>query len=45
MAYFKTALLMAAMTALFMGLGYLLGGQGGAVIALVMAAGMNLLTW
>lgn len=45
MAYFKTGLLMAAMTALFMGLGYLLGGQGGMMIALVVAAGMNVLTW
>ena len=41
MGYFKTAMLMAAMTALFMGLGYLLGGSGGMVIALVMAAAMN----
>lgn len=45
MAYLKTTLLMAGMTALFMGLGYLLGGQGGALIALVFAAGMNLFTW
>ena len=37
MGYFKTAILMAAMTALFMGLGYLLGGTGGALIALVVA--------
>ncbi|GGG74096.1 protease HtpX [Salipiger pallidus] len=45
MGYFKTAMLMAAMTALFMGIGYLLGGSGGAVIALVVAAGMNVFTW
>jgi heat shock protein HtpX len=45
MGYFKTALLMAAMTALFMGLGYLLAGSGGMMIALVMAAGMNAFTW
>ena len=45
MGYFKTAMLMAAMTALFMGLGYLLGGSGGMVIALVMAAAMNVFTW
>jgi heat shock protein HtpX len=43
--YFKTALLMAAMTALFMGIGALLGGTGGAVIALAVAAAMNLFTW
>ncbi|SIN75775.1 zinc metalloprotease HtpX [Vannielia litorea] len=45
MGYVKTAMLMAAMTALFMGVGYLLGGAGGAVIALVVAAGMNAFTW
>ncbi len=45
MGYFKTAALMAAMTALFMGLGYLLGGSGGMLIALVVAAGMNVFTW
>ncbi|WP_292294453.1 zinc metalloprotease HtpX [Marivita sp.] len=45
MSYVKTAMLMAAMTALFMGLGYLLGGSGGAVIALVIAAAMNAYTW
>jgi heat shock protein HtpX len=43
--YLRTAILMAAMTALFMGVGGLLGGTGGAMIALVVAAGMNLLTW
>ncbi|MCU0815354.1 MAG: zinc metalloprotease HtpX [Cypionkella sp.] len=41
--YAKTFMLMAAMTALFMGLGAMLGGAGGAVIALVVAAGMNLI--
>ncbi|TDE33034.1 zinc metalloprotease HtpX [Antarcticimicrobium sediminis] len=45
MGYLKTAVLMAAMTALFMGVGYLIGGSGGAVIALVVAAGMNAFTW
>ena len=45
MGYFKTAMLMAAMTALFMGLGYLLGGATGTVLALVIAAGMNAFTW
>ncbi|MDP4993296.1 MAG: M48 family metalloprotease, partial [Marivita lacus] len=45
MGYVKTAMLMAAMTALFMGVGYLLGGATGAVIALVVAAGMNVFTW
>ena len=41
----KTAMLLAAMTALFMGLGYTLGGSGGAMMALVMAAAMNLVTF
>lgn len=45
MGYVKTAMLMAAMTALFMGLGYLMGGTGGMAIALVVAAGMNLFSW
>ena len=43
--YIKTALLMAAMTALFMGVGALIGGRGGAVVALMLAAAMNLFTW
>lgn len=41
--YIKTFMLMAALTALFMGLGAMLGGTSGAVIALVVAAGMNLM--
>lgn len=45
MGYVKTGILMAAMTALFMGIGYLLGGSGGMIIALVVAAAMNVFTW
>ena len=45
MGYARTALLMAAMTALFSGVGYLIGGSAGAVIALAVAAGMNAFTW
>ena len=41
----KTAMLLSALTALFMALGYMFGGTGGAVIALVLAAGMNLFTY
>ncbi|WP_336962078.1 zinc metalloprotease HtpX [Sphingobium aquiterrae] len=41
----KTTLLLSALTALFMALGYTLGGSGGAVIALLVAAGMNLFTF
>ncbi|MCR6629440.1 MAG: zinc metalloprotease HtpX [Magnetospirillum sp.] len=41
----KTAVLLAALTALFMALGALLGGQGGMIIALLMALGMNLFAY
>jgi len=41
----KTAMLLAALTALFMALGYMFGGSGGAMIALVIAAGMNFFTY
>lgn len=41
----KTTMLLAAMTALFMGLGYAIGGSGGAIIALLVAGGMNLFTF
>jgi len=37
----KTFMLMAALVALFMGLGFLLAGRSGALIALVMAGAMN----
>jgi len=43
--FFRTALLMAAMTALFVGLGGLLGGTEGAVFALIAAGVMNLVIW
>lgn len=45
MGYVKTGILMAAMTALFLGVGYLLGGGTGALIALAVAAGMNAFAW
>jgi heat shock protein HtpX len=45
MSYFRTAILLAAMTALFMGIGFLIGGQSGMVIALVIAAAMNLFAY
>jgi heat shock protein HtpX len=41
----RTFMLLAAMTALFMGVGWLIGGAGGALIALAIAAAMNLWTW
>jgi heat shock protein HtpX len=45
MNYFRTAMLLAGLTALFMGVGYLFGGAGGAMIALLIAAAMNLFTY
>lgn len=45
MSYFKTAMLLAGLTALFMGVGYLIGGASGAMIALVVAAGINLFAY
>jgi heat shock protein HtpX len=45
MNFVRTAMLLAFLTALFMGVGYLIGGSGGMMIALVMAAGMNLFSW
>jgi heat shock protein HtpX len=41
MNYMKTAILLAGLTALFMGVGFLIGGEGGMLIALLVAAGMN----
>src|SRR3954466_2380870 len=45
MNYLRTAILLAGLTALFMGIGYLIGGAGGAMIALFIAARTNLLTY
>jgi heat shock protein HtpX len=39
--YLKTGILLAGLTALFMGVGYLLGGQTGIVLALAVALAMN----
>lgn len=41
MSYFRTALLLAAMTGLFLAVGYMLGGQIGMLIALAVAVAMN----
>ena len=41
MNYFRTALLLAAMTGLFLAVGYLIGGQAGMAVAFVIALGMN----
>ena len=41
----RTAMLLAFMTALFMGVGYLIGGSSGMMIAFVIAAAMNLFSY
>ena len=41
----KTAILMAAITALFMALGSVLGGAQGMMVALVIALGMNFFSY
>lgn len=41
----RTFFLLAGMTALFMAIGYMLGGPGGALLALVIAGAMNLFAW
>jgi len=45
MSYFKTAILLAGLTGLFMGVGFLIGGANGAMIALVIAAATNLFAY
>ena len=45
MNFAKTALLLAAMTAIFMGVGFMIGGQTGMMIALVVAIGMNFFSY
>ncbi len=45
MNYLRTAILLAGLTALFMAIGYLIGGQSGMMIALVIAAAMNLFSY
>ena len=45
MNHFRTMLLLAALTALFMALGFTIGGRGGAILAFLLAAGMNLFTY
>ncbi len=43
--YIKTGMLLAAMTALFMGIGLLIGGQSGMVIAFFVALAMNVFSY
>lgn len=44
-SYVKTTILLAGLTALFMAIGYLIGGKGGMMIAFLMALGMNLFSY
>ena len=45
MNYMRTAMLLAAMTGLFVGIGYLVGGTGGMLIAFGIACAMNLFAY
>ena len=45
MSYLRTAILLAGLTALFMLIGYLIGGPNGAVIAFFVAAATNFITY
>jgi heat shock protein HtpX len=45
MNYLRTAILLAGLTALFMGVGYLIGGPNGAMIAFLVAAAMNFISY
>jgi heat shock protein HtpX len=45
MNFFRTGLLMAAMTGLFVGVGFLIGGTTGMFLAFLVAAGMNIFAY
>lgn len=45
MNYFRTGLLLAALTAVFMVMGYALAGQGGMMVAFLIAMAMNLFSY
>jgi heat shock protein HtpX len=45
MNYVRTAILLAGLTALFMAVGFVIGGETGALIALLIAAAMNLFSY
>jgi heat shock protein HtpX len=45
MSVFRTGVLMAGLTGLFLGVGYLIGGQSGMVFAFLFAAGTNLFAY
>ncbi len=43
--YLRTAILLAGLTALFVGVGYTIGGQQGMLLAFLFACGTNLFAW
>jgi heat shock protein HtpX len=45
MNYLRTAILLAGLTALFMAIGFLIGGGSGAMLALLIAAAMNVVSY
>jgi heat shock protein HtpX len=45
MNYLRTAILLAGLTALFLAVGYMLGGEGGMIIAFLVALGMNIFAY
>lgn len=45
MNYFRTAILLAALTGLFMAIGYIIGRESGMVIAFLIALAMNIFTY
>ncbi len=45
MDLFRTGILMAALTGLFVGIGYLIGGEAGMLMAFLFAAGTNLFAY
>src|SRR5262249_30928465 len=45
MNYLRTAILLAGLTALFMAVGFLIGGESGALLALIVAGAMNLISY
>ena len=43
--YFRTVLLLAGMTALFVGIGFVIGGRNGMLVAFAVACAMNVFAW
>ena len=41
----RTGMLLAALTAIFVGVGFMIGGSGGAIFAFLLAAGMNVFAY